>query len=139
MRVTDAIRGEHAAMRPLIRYLRDKTKPGVNISRDLIICNSTALAMTVAAHAKLEEDLLFKCFPSVKPVKHAMAEHKQLDLLFDKASTGDKTALHNATKLLLGHFDEEERDIFQFLDKVLTPSQQMELGIEWADMRRVSL
>ena len=159
MRITDAIRGEHASMRPLLRQFREETDASVKANPVLVKAAASALRTIIRAHATIEESFIFEpmlAHPGVKQalkdgvgdghlkvakvVKHALKEHKELDALLDKAvETGDQRALNKATRLALGHFAEEERDVFPMAEKLLGPNRLSDLGAEWATARGIRL
>lgn len=140
MRITDAIRGEHAAMRPLIRHFRESTKPGVTMEPALVKSNATAMKTIIRAHASVEDALLFEKWKKFPVVRHALNEHKEIEGLLDQAiKEGDQKVLNHAMRLTLGHFAEEERDVFPLLEKELTKNQLAQLGMEWAQLRQIKL
>lgn len=156
MRITDAIRGEHASMRPLLRQFREETDASVKVDPVLVKAKASALRTIIKAHATIEEPYLFQ--PMLdrlklpngvtkdlkakieKVVKHAFKEHKELDALLDQAvETGDKRALNKATRLAMGHFAEEERDVFPLAEQALGTNMLAQLGAEWAAARGIRL
>lgn len=140
MRITDAIRGEHAAMRPLLRRIRENTKPGMRVEPEAVRCDARALKTIIHAHATIEEPLLFKPLMNFEPVRHAVEEHKEIDRLLELAiKSGDQKVLHRLAKLTLGHFAEEEEDIFPIAEKKLTQAQLARLGAEWAQARGIRM
>lgn len=168
MRITDAIRGEHASMRPLLRQFREETDASAKADPVLVKAKASALKTIIKAHATIEEPYLFRPMldhPRVKQavqaakaakatdapgqaierkidkvVRHALKEHKEIDTLLDKAiETGDQRALNKATRLALGHFAEEERDVFPLAEKILGANRLAQLGAEWAAARGIRL
>lgn len=154
MRITDALRGEHASMRPLLRQFREETEAGVKTDPVLVKAKASALRTIVKAHATIEEPYLFEPMMAAvkavkdeatakkiaKDVKHALKEHKEIHDLLDKAvETGDQRALNKAARLALGHFAEEERDVFPQAEALLGPNRIAELGAEWAAERGIRL
>lgn len=140
MRITDAIRGEHAAMRPLLRHIRESTKPGVAMDAAIVTANATALKQIIRAHSSIEDALLFEKWKKFPVVRHALREHKEIEELLDQAiADGDQKVLNHAVRLALGHFAEEERDVFPLLEKELPKAQLAQLGMEWAQLRGIKL
>jgi hemerythrin superfamily protein len=140
MRITDAFRGEHACMRPFLRFVRESTKPGVCMEPALVKSNATALKKIVQAHASIEDSLVFERWKKVPAIRHALNEHKEIEDLLDQAAEeGDQKVLNHAVRLILGHFAEEERDVFPALEKKLPPAVLAQLGVEWAQLRAIKL
>lgn len=140
MRITDAIRGEHAAMRPLLRHIREMTKPGVTMDAPIVKANATALKQIIRAHATIEDALLFEKLKKFPVVRHALREHTEIEELLDQAAAdGDQKVLNHAVRLALGHFAEEERDVFPLLEKELPKNKLAQLGVEWAQLRGIKL
>jgi len=140
MRITDALRGEHAAMRPLIRSIREQTRPGTKVGKDLVTCYANGIKTTIIAHTTVEEPFLFFQLKNEPAVKHALMEHKQIDDLLTKAiETGDQATLHKATRLIIGHFAEEEQDVFPLAEKKLCAVKLSQLGAGWAEARGIKL
>ena len=52
---------------------------------------------------------------------------------------GDQKVLNHAIRLTLGHFAEEEKDVFPLLEKELTKNQLAQLGMDWAQLRGIKL
>ena len=140
MRITDAIRGEHAAMRPLLRHFREATKPGAVMVPEFVKANATTLKKIIQAHASIEDALLFERWKKFPVVRHALREHREIEELLDQAITeGDQKVLNHAIRLALGHFAEEERDVFPLLEKELSKYQLAQLGLDWAQLRGIKL
>lgn len=140
MRITDAIRGEHAAMRPLLRHFRESTKPGTTMAPELVKANATSIKKIVQAHASIEDALLFEKWKKFPVVRHALREHKEIDELLDQAiAEGDQKVFNHAIRLTLGHFAEEERDVFPLLERELSKNQLAQLGMDWAQLRGIKL
>lgn len=140
MKITDAIRGEHAAMRPFLRQVREDTKPGANMPAAKVQVSAQALKTMIHAHATVEEPYLLKPLKNYEPARHALDEHEELEDLLDVAvKTGSQKSLHKAVKLALGHFDEEERDVFPLAEKALGLNKLAQLGAEWARARGIRM
>jgi len=138
MRITDAIRGEHAAMRPLLRHVRESTRGGAPPA--MAMANARAIKTIIRAHTTVEMPCLLGPLRNQKPVKEVVAKHRDAEVLLDNSIlTGSARNLHKAVLTILDYFDREEREIFPLACKVLTPSQQMSLGTKWASMRGLKL
>jgi hemerythrin-like domain-containing protein len=136
MRVTDALRGEHAAMQPQLRYVREMTKPGRSMEPTVVKALSAALKQTIYAHSSLEDSLLYQRWKKIPVVRHALREHSEIHELLDQAAAeGDPAVLNHAVRLTLGHFAEEERDAFPVLEKQLSADELAALGLEWMRLR----
>ena len=142
MKITEAIAGEHAAMRPMLRHLREATAPGRRVDPAMIRASAHMLNISLKAHAGVEEPLLLKPLKDKgdKAAKHAIAEHKEItDKLNDAIRTGNQATLNYAVRLVLGHFDEEERDVFPAAEKLLGNTRLSELGAKYLVVRGVKL
>ncbi len=141
MRITDAFRGEHAAMRPLLRHIRETTKPGTKVGPSVVKALASAYKKSIFAHASVEDQLLFEKYKKASPfVRHALREHKEIDELFDQAAEdGDQKVLNHAVRLTLGHFAEEERDVFPFLEKTVSKEELASLGLQYMELRGVKI
>jgi len=130
-------------MRPLLRQLREKTAASSErIPPEIIKANADMVWTLIRAHTTVEEPLLKVLVaqknPAQKASQHALDEHQEIELLLKMAiQSGDRRVLHRATDLILGHIFEEERDVFPLAEKVLTPSKQAALGLEWLKSRGI--
>ena len=88
----------------------------------------------VAAHFAAEEALVFPAairFPELRElVSELLEEHRKLQELFEKASTGqlDLGGLENFGVQLSRHIRKEERQLFERLQKVLGTEEFAHLG-----------
>lgn len=140
MRITDALRGEHAAMRPLLRHFRESTKPGTKMDPSMVKANATTLKQIIHAHASIEDALLFQKWKKFPVVRHALREHTEIEELLDQAAQeGDQKVLNHAVRLTLGHFAEEEKDAFPLLEKELTRAQLAQISLEYIQLRAIKL
>lgn len=140
MKITDALRGEHASMRPFLRAVREQTNAGVSMDKPVVKCNAAALKTMIRAHASVEEPYLLEQMRGNAAAEHALQEHKEIDQLLDKAaSSGSQSVLNKAVRLILGHFAEEERDVFPVAEKKMSPARLSQLGTEWAQARAIRI
>jgi hypothetical protein len=140
MKITEALLSEHAAMYPHLRFVREQTRPNCKMDKAMVRCHASAIKTTVKAHATVEEPYLLLQIKDLVAAKHALKEHVELDRLLECAiKTGDQAALHKAVRLAIGHFKEEERDVFPAAEKLLGPTKLMQLGVEWALARGIKL
>lgn len=140
MKITEAIQGEHAAMRPMLRHLREATAPGRKVDPAMIRASANMLNVSLKAHAAVEEPLLLKPLKGNEAAKHAIAEHKEItDKLNEAIRTGNQATLNYAVRLALGHFDEEERDVFPAAEKILGNAKLSALGAKYLLIRGVRL
>ena len=127
-------------MRPLLRHFREATKPGAVMGQDMVRSNATAIKKIIQAHASIEDALLFERWKKFPVVRHALREHREIEELLDQAiAEGDQKVLNHAIRLTLGHFAEEEKDVFPLLEKELTKNQLAQLGMDWAQLRGIKL
>jgi len=140
MRITDAFRGEHAAMRPLLRFIRESTKPEACMEPAVVKANAANLKKIIQAHSSIEDSLVYTKCKKIPAVRHALNEHKEIEGLLDQAADeGDQKVLNHAARLILGHFAEEERDVFPALEKTVPQAKLAQLGLEWAQLRAIKL
>jgi hypothetical protein len=108
------------------------------MSSDEVKCHARAVKTVIHAHATVEEPFLLKPLRNYVEARHALDEHEELDQLIDMAvMAGSQKSLHRAVKLALGHFDEEEEDVFPLAEKVLGANKLCQLGLEWARARGI--
>lgn len=86
MRITDLLRGEHAAMRALLRQIRAQTASSEGMSCLVVKTNARALWTLIRAHTAVEEPLLNLLANSnqgkiVKDAQHALDEHEEIGML----------------------------------------------------------
>jgi len=124
-------------MRPSLRQLREKTASGEKMPKPLVKAHAEVLWTSIRAHTTVEEPLLL-LLKSQKSAQHALDEHEEIELLLKLAvQGGDQRVLHRAVRLILGHFFEEEQDVFPLAEKVLSPKKQADLAIEWLKSRGI--
>lgn len=153
MKITDALRGEHAAMRPFLRFVRHATRPGVRSSKVNIKSYAAALQVSLKAHTTVEEShLLDRLMTPIRKGEHkkmmflraivgeSAKEHRKIEDLLGKARrTGDQASIYEAVRQTLANFDKQDREIFPVAEKVLGRRRLAMLGREWAMARAVRL
>jgi len=144
MKLTDALRGEHAVLYGLFEHLEEtiRTNDDIGDIRGVV----SVLDRLLVAHAKIEDDLLF---PSLEPRLGRMgplavmrAEHGQIDGLLDAARQEDdvntlKSLMDRLLQLARGHFRKEESVLFEMAERLLGEAALAELGDRWGAARDV--
>lgn len=108
---------EHTALSCVIDGI--ETSARHKTARGTVIGLARVLAGAIEAHAAGEEPVLYEHLNDPRCAEgahHALAEHVEIRALFAKATSGDRKALVNVCRLLRGHFEEEERDVFPYVD-----------------------
>ena len=146
MKLTDALRGEHAVIYQLFEHVRE-TLAG---SDDLHDIRGVVAVMEriLLSHAQIEERLLF---PNLEPhlgqrgpLEVMRAEHREIDELFDAARKETdvgalKTVVGELLDLANDHFAKEEQALFAMAQQVLDDGELTALGDAWAASRNVAL
>lgn len=144
MKLTDALRGEHAVLYELFAYV-DETIRKRDDMRDIRGAVSV-LDRLLASHAAIEDDLLFTRLEpklgQMGPLAVMRAEHDQIDALLAAArQASDVAALRSLMVQLLqlarGHFRKEESVLFEMAEPALGAAVLSEMGDRWADARNV--
>ena len=144
MKLTDALRGEHAVLFELFAYL-DETIRASDDLQDIRAAVSVVERLLVS-HARIEEDLLFPRLEphlgQMGPLAVMRAEHGRIEGLLDAARREDDVA---ALKSLIGqllnlaraHFQKEEAVLFDMAERFLGGAALTEMGDQWATARTV--
>ena len=144
MKLTDALRGEHAVLYELFAYL-DGT---IRNSDDLRDIRAAVLVVErlLVSHARLEEDLLFPRLEphlgQMGPLAVMRAEHSRIDGLLKAARQEDEVAalkslVGELLRLTYGHFQKEESVLFDMAERFLGGAALAEMGDQWAVTRNV--
>jgi hemerythrin-like domain-containing protein len=129
IKITDLIRGEHCALKKLIKQLQsDNSMSALKIQ---------FLRKVISTHAALEDRLLFNRMASYPAVAHALKEHQEIEKLIDLSYKGVPGSITKLTDLLMDHFDDEERYVFPLIEQKLSLSELYALGKKWARARGV--
>ena len=131
--IYDALRESHAIQRSLCRkLLRTEAK---SERRTAVF---TDLRIELAAHAAAEERFLYATIlmddNGLKPSRHALHEHHQIDEIIEDMQVSDKNGaawMAKARKLsekVHHHLREEEKKFFQSSGKLLTATQKQKLA-----------
>ena len=144
MKLTDALRGEHAIIYELFDYVRDTSAKSDALEevRGAVL----VLERLLLSHARVEEDLLF---PNLEPhlgqagpLAVMRAEHQEIDDLIalakeEKAVGALKSVIGQLLELAYGHFQKEEMVLFTMAQQFLDEATLTELGDQWAAHRKV--
>ena len=146
MKLTDALLGEHAVIRELFDYVREKA----GTSRDVREIHGavSVLERLLLSHAQAEEDLLFPRLEphlgQTGPLAVMRSEHREIDGLVETAKgEADPAALASVIDrlldLALGHFQKEEAVLFAMARQFLDEATLTDLGDQWAARRNVTV
>jgi hypothetical protein len=139
MRITQALRGEHGAITPLLDFaeksLSSESMEGLKLEAQML----TATLMT---HAGIEDDVLVPSIREYLPPPDVPTDHERLAALLKQVA--DATDMREARRLLgeaiaetRKHFAKEEERIFLIAERELPVAAQHALGDEWAARRGV--
>ncbi len=137
MRITDALRGEHAAMRPQLRAIRGTAS---GMSSVQVQANATLLTTILRAHYSVEEACLLRPLEKHRSVAEAIIAHKNVLVLLGTASRNGRSAsLQRAAEDALANIEQEERAIFPVADRRLSTGQQTNLASRWLQLRGIKV
>ena len=146
MKLTDALRGEHAILYELFNGVRET----LNDSEDVNVIR-TAVAMlerNLRSHAAIEDEFLFPELDphigNLGPLEMMRTEHRGIDELLEAirhendvaAIKGLVVDLH---ELAFGHFQKEEMALFGMAEQFLSEEELTTLGEKWAAKRNVDV
>ncbi len=101
----------------------------------VVKATAAALKQSIYAHSSIEDVLLYEKWKKLPVVRHALREHKEIEeLLAQAVSEGDPAVLNHAVRLALGHFAEEEKDVFPLLEQKISPDELASLGVQWMQL-----
>ncbi len=146
MKLTDALRGEHAVLYDLFAHLDEaiRTRDDGTHLRGAV----AVLARLLVAHARIEEELLFpRLEPHLGragPLAVMRDEHSKIDQLLDAAGTETEVAalkelLSQLLQLARSHFSKEESVLFDMAERFIGADALTEMGAHWATARNVAL
>lgn len=145
MKVTDALLGEHAIFYAQFDYL-EKNIPG---AQDLTLVKNQGAMLTaaLATHAHMEDELLFVALeahmnPASGPLAVMRMEHNEIEgSLIRLQEVRDlaeaKTLLLHALQTARAHFAKEEQVLFPMAGQMLEANKLIQLGKQWAELRKV--
>jgi hemerythrin-like domain-containing protein len=146
MRITDAIRGEHAVYYAWLDEFEFLAK--ADASEIPISAFANRLQSVLGGHAMLEDQLLFEHLTDSndleKPLAKVKEDHHQLNEALKELTgvtepTSARQKAEDVLELARQHFGREESSIFPYADKYLDDSLLLKLGETWADKRGVNL
>lgn len=140
MKVTDAILGEHGALKHYLAWVWRSSEDGVPLPAGWVEGQAEALTCLLGGHAEAETRLLFRFLPQDDPwVIHVTNEHAELDRLLGQARRGSRECLRRLCDVAWGHFKEEEAYVIPLALQVLSADVLERLGTEWAKSRKVNV
>ncbi len=146
MKITDALRGEHAVLYVLFEDVRETINDSDNI--EIIRKSISTLDKALLSHAAIEDNILFPALDQhiagMGPLEMMRAEHKNVDELVEAARVEqDMAALISQAKQLIdlafGHFQKEEMALFAMAEQFLSEEELTALGDQWAATRNVEI
>jgi hemerythrin-like domain-containing protein len=146
MKLTNALRGEHAVLYELFAYLNETIRDSDDLAE--VRGAVSVVERLLVSHARIEEDLLFPRLEphlgQMGPLAVMRAEHSQIEGLLDAArQERDVAALKSLVGELLtlayGHFQKEESVLFDMAERFLGGAALTEMGDQWAARRNVNV
>ncbi len=145
MKITDALKGEHAVFYAQFDSLEqasaDESLPDVRAQGAL-------LAAGLIPHAQIEDGLLFTALEQQLgadgPTTAFRAEHDEVEAALSRLPTTQsleeaRELIQEAVHAAREHFAKEEQMLFPMAEQLLDASTLEELGAEWARRRSVVL
>lgn len=140
MKVTDAILGEHGALKHYLAWVWKASDGEASLPPGWVEHQAEALTCLLKGHAEAETRLLFRFLPQDEPwVIHVTNEHAEIDRLLGEARRGSRECLRRACDVAWGHFKEEEAYVIPLAYRVFSSARLEELGAEWAKVRKVNV
>lgn len=148
MRLTDALKGEHGAMYPLLAFIRERAPRSTLLELHAM---AGCLESVLISHADIEDAILRPPIEEHLPVPPTNpdgtpgpTDHQVIRRLLTGVITA--TEVDEARRLLLEtiadtykHFEKEEMKIFAIAEREIPVEGQLELGSAWAARRGVRL
>lgn len=148
MRLTDALKGEHGAMNPLLAFVEERSS-GCTLPELRVM--AACLESILISHADLEDAVLRPPIEEHLPLPPPNPDgtpgpndHQVIRRLLTGAL--EATDLQEARQFLLRtievthqHFEKEETKIFAISEREVPGQAQEEQGAEWARRRGVQL
>ena len=146
MKITDALRGEHAILYRLLDHIATRSSSWTAAQAHDA---GRLLAAALGSHAQLEDDLLFRALePYIAAQQGPLAvmrmEHSAMEGAFERLP--DTTEADDAQSLLLylvdvarEHCAKEEQVLFRMAEQSLGDKRLRELGAAWAERRAVAV
>jgi hemerythrin-like domain-containing protein len=140
--ITDALLGEHGVIYRLLEHLTSRPFASVEEAR----AQAAELAAGLAAHAHLEDELLFVPLegplgPNGGPLAVMRMEHEEVEGTLERLAQvediqdADKLAAHLLT-VAHEHFEKEEEVLFPMAVELLGEEELRSLGEQWVTRRR---
>lgn len=145
MKITDAFLGEHAVFYAQFDYLEQN---GPKATGNLVKSWGAMLAVALASHAGLEEDLLFTTLEphigSMGPLAVMRMEHEAIERSLEKLSTiqgedGARELLLHTISVARDHFAKEERILYPIANQRISNEKLVDLGSQWSAHRTIFL
>ncbi len=146
MKITDALRGEHAVLYVLLEDVRETISDSDNI--DVVKKSISTLDRALLSHAEIENNILFPALDphigQMGPLEMMRSEHQGIDELLEASrSEQDVAVLKSLAKQLVdlayGHFQKEEMALFAMAEQFLSEDELSALGDQWAAKRNVEV
>lgn len=148
MKLTDALKGEHGAMYPLLAFIREQVQRS---TIEEIRAMAGCLESVLISHADIEDAILRPPIEEHLPVPPSnpdgtpgLTDHQVIRGLLTGVMAA--TEVDEARRLLqetiadtYKHFEKEETKIFAIAEREIPLEVQVELGVGWAARRGVRL
>lgn len=144
MKLTDMLRGEHAAFRALLDEIEEMASFAGEVAQ--IESAMTVLATEVKSHAALEEKLLFSALEPYAGTDELLAgmhaDHEKIRSGLGRIEDArDLNEALKAVRRTLGiareHFNNEEEKLYALAEEVLDDETHIRLGEAWTKARSV--
>jgi hemerythrin-like domain-containing protein len=145
MTITQALRGEHGAINPLLERIEIEA---ASASLETLQAFERMLSASLLTHAGIEDDVLrpsiIDYLPTPPGGPAALTDHERIARLLSRAETAAtaseaRDALRAAVAETRLHFKKEEEKIFPIAERRLSKYTQRRLAEQWAQIRRVDL
>lgn len=146
MKITDALRGEHALLYSQFARIEEAASREEDAGR--VRGWVGLLQAAIVSHAQLEETLLFEQleprFGGGGPLEAMHEDHNQIEEALRVAAETEDVAearqqLERAVGTARDHFAREEQMLFGMAERSLSDETLERLGQEWAEKRNVHL
>lgn len=146
MKLTDALRGEHGALKVQFEHLETAVQEAPDLSAVQFL--SGLLESALASHAAIEDEVLFPAIAAVigqgGPLEVMEAEHDEIETTLRNIETCDdlgqaRSLMRHALQVAREHFCKEEEVLFPLAENALGSQELEKLGATWSDRRNVQI
>lgn len=143
MKITDALRGEHAPLCDLLRHVDGEARALPTL--EAVRAVAAVVVAALVPHARAEDELFFAPLLAsgvdAGPLAYMHDEHLDIEGALQGAMVASDRAtavghLLRAVSLALEHFEKEEEIVFPAADDALDEATLERYGADWARARR---